>query len=85
MSGGGVVSVFGGPSGVREVNSAAVAALEALLEAARSGEVVGVGVSYLCFDGCASYRVAGSIGGWSFLGSVAAMQAEVCDVARGLG
>ena len=44
MSDGNVESLFGGPTGEREVSSACVEGLEYLLERARNGEVIGFAV-----------------------------------------
>ena len=56
MSDGNVESLFGGPTGEREVSSACVEGLEYLLERARNGEVIGFAASYLNADGTAYYR-----------------------------
>jgi len=83
MSDGKVVSLCGGPTGVLEPNATLVAALEAALEAARSGEIVGGVFAFEHFDGTAGFRLAGMCGGFVMLGALTAAHAELLDVVRG--
>jgi hypothetical protein len=72
-----VAPLFGGPRHVREVNEIAVAALEEALEAARSGEVVGVVIARLHHDNLSSYQIAGKIGGYGIIGALEVVKAEL--------
>lgn len=78
-----VASLFGGPTGVPEVNETCVARLEEWLEMARSGEIVGVAVVALCADGASRYAVSGKVGGHGMIGALEVAKAELIDVARG--
>jgi len=77
-----VVSLYGGPTGVAEPNELCIAALEDALEKARSGEVIGVSIIRLHRDGCASWINGGFIGGFSFLGAVNMVAAELIKINR---
>ncbi len=65
-----VVSLYGGPTGEREVCQHAVDEAERLLAAVKSGEVVGFAVSRVHCDGLASFAVAGKCGGFGMLGAL---------------
>ena len=82
MESGNVVSLNGGPRGVREVNEAVVSVLERWLEAARSGEVIGVAIALLDYDGCGRWAVAGTVGGYSMLGALEVARADLLEVMR---
>jgi hypothetical protein len=75
-----VKPLFGGLTYEPEVIESAVNALEAALEAARSGEVVGVAVAMLDCRGMGSYSVAGRIGGYSVIGALEMAKAEIVAV-----
>lgn len=77
-----VVSLFGGPTSVREVDENAVAVLERYLELARAGEVVGATVAVQHYDGTSEYQIGGRIGTHALLGAVTRMQFELVDLAR---
>ena len=79
-----VVSLTEEPAGKREVSEVCVDTLRDLLQRAEAGEVVGVGLAVLHHDGDASYHVAGRIGGFSMSGALACVQAEICDINRGM-
>ena len=72
-----VQSLFGGPTGERRVVESAVAEAEALLEAVKSGEVVGFAAIRLHQDGLASWRYAGMVGGYSMIGGIEAVKAAM--------
>ena len=82
MESGNVVSLNGGPRGVREVNEAVVSVLEKWLEAARSGEVIGVAIALLDYDWCGRWSVAGVVGGYSMLGALEVARADLLEVMR---
>lgn len=72
-----VVSLFGGPTGERVVHESVVQGLEWLLEAAKSGEIVGFGVVILNYDASASHFFRGDIGGYRMAGAAACMAHEI--------
>lgn len=65
-----VVSLYGGPTGEREVCQQAVEQAEKLLAAVKAGEVIGFAVSRVHCDGLASFAVAGKCGGYGMLGAL---------------
>ena len=76
-----VRSLFGGPvAGLREVNERALQEAEALLEAVRSGEVVGFAIARLHHDHLSSWRVAGIVGGYGMIGALEHAKASVMAV-----
>lgn len=77
-----VVEVFGGPSGLPEPNAACIAALEAWLEMARSGEIIGVALAGLCHDRASRYSVAGMCGGYSMIGAIEVARADLLEIVR---
>ena len=77
---GDVKAIFGGPTGQREVNQHAVEEAEALLQAVKSGEVIGFAVARLHHDQLASYRVAGMVGGYSMIGGLEHCKAIIMQV-----
>ena len=77
-----VVSLWGQPTGERTVQPHMVEALEALLEMARSGEIVGGVFAVLHCDGAASYRMGGQLGGYSVLGAFEAAKANLVEIVR---
>jgi hypothetical protein len=78
-----VVSLWGQPVGVREPSPALVQELERLLEAARSGEIIGGGFVLLHADATASWVMAGRMGGFSVLGALEMVRAELIETNRG--
>lgn len=72
-----VESLFGGPTGERERSEYAVEVLTDLLERAKSGEVVGVAVASLYYDGAAAYDIAGKVGGYSMMGALDVAKAHL--------
>jgi len=78
-----VTSLFGGPTGVLAPSEFVIRELEELLEAARSGEVIGMVVALALHDGCSRYLIAGTIGGYSLLGSVRLAESELVAMMRG--
>ena len=79
-----VVSLWGQPTGERQVQPQMVAALESLLEMARSGEIVGGVFAVRHCDGLCSYRVRGQISGYSLIGAVEAAKADALEIVREL-
>ncbi len=75
-----VKSLFGGPSGEREVVQSAVDEAKALLEAVQSGEVCGFAIVRLHHDQMASWRVAGHIGGYSMIGGLEHAKAVIMEI-----
>lgn len=83
MSEGKVVSLNGGPTGVREVNEDLVEALRRALEAAESGEYVGGAMCFLVFDTAVQMEMAGKVGGYSLLGGINVLRDDLSDIVRG--
>lgn len=81
--GGNVKSLFGGPVPASDPNEECVKTLERWLDMARSGEIVGVAMAGLCPDGCGRYVIGGYVGGYSMLGALDVVKAEMIDVVRG--
>lgn len=77
---GDVKAIFGGPTGQREVNQIAVEEAEELLTALRAGEVVGFAVVRLHHDHLSSWRLAGQVGGYSMIGGLEHVKAEVMRI-----
>jgi hypothetical protein len=75
-----VKPLFGGLTYEREVVDGAVNALESALEAARSGEIVGVAIAMLDHKAVGSYSIAGRIGGYSMIGALEMAKAEIVAV-----
>ena len=75
-----VKPLFGGLTYEREVVESAISALEAALDAARSGEVVGVAIAMLDYKAMGSYAMAGRIGGYSMIGALEMAKAELIAV-----
>ena len=67
---------FQAPS-ASEVNQRLVAELERLLDAARSGEIVGMAGTYLHRDKGASYSFAGMVGSYSLIGGLECIKARL--------
>jgi hypothetical protein len=77
-----VHSLWGQPTGERDVQPTLVAALEKMLEQARSGEIVGAALVKLHCDGLASWDVAGKVGGYSLIGATTCAQNCLMEMAR---
>lgn len=77
-----VVAVFGGPKHKPEVNEGAIQAIEALLEKARSGEVIGVVLVALHHDRLTSYLTGGFVGSYSMIGGLEVAKSELIEVCR---
>lgn len=75
-----VKSLYGGPIGAPEVNETCVAELKRLLEAAESGEIIGFVAAALHNDGCATWQIAGMIGGYALIGALEVARADVVQV-----
>lgn len=53
-----------------QTNTTVIAELERLLEAARSGEIVGLVGSYVHRNGTATYSYAGAVSGYALIGGL---------------
>ena len=82
MMGEKVVALHGGPTGEARPNEACIRTLEAFLEMARSGEIVGVTMAGLSADGCARYALGGVLGGYSIIGAIEMARTELIELAR---
>lgn len=78
-----VIALNGGPTGQPEPNEACIKTLEDFLTMARSGQIVGIALAGRHHDGCASYASGGAIGGFSMLGALDLVHADVLAAARG--
>lgn len=77
-----VVSLFGGPTGERKVNALCVEGLEELLMRARAGEIVGIACAALHSDGLSSCQTSGLMGGYSLVGALQVLSADLVELAR---
>ena len=77
-----VTSLFGGTTGLPAPNEACIASLRRWLEMAESGELVGVAIAGLCYDGLGRYEVEGTIGGYSMLGALEIAKTELVEAVR---
>ena len=68
------------PTGEPHVSEVCVDVLRDLLQRAEAGEVTGVGLAALHCNGDASYHVAGHIGGFSMLGALDMVRAELVEI-----
>jgi hypothetical protein len=80
-----IVSLTGGPvpDAALEPNAGAIKALEYVLERARAGEVIGVGVIALHADRLSSWRVGGLVGSHSMVGAATMLQAHLVQLTGG--
>lgn len=78
-----VIPINGGPTGLPEPNANCIRALEEWLAMARAGEIVGVSLVGLTFSGGGCWAVAGKVGGFSMLGALEIIRAELVAVERG--
>ena len=65
---------------VAEVNERLVEELERVLQAARSGEIVGLAGTYLHRDKTASYSFAGRVGAYSLIGGLECAKARLLSI-----
>ena len=79
-----VVSLWGHPTGEREVYDGAVAVVQEALPEVESGEVIGVVIVKLHHDGLCSYQVGGRVGGYSMIGGLHVATDDVMRVVREL-
>lgn len=77
-----VASLFGGPVGQREPNETCIETLEEWLEMARAGEIVGVAMAGLSFDGTARYGVGGRVGGYGIVGALEIAKTDIVELLR---
>lgn len=78
-----ITSINGATISTGEPNQIAVKVLEEALERARSGDLVGVGIVIRHSDGCASFTLGGSVGGYSMLGALEMVRDEIVSLNRG--
>jgi len=82
-----IVSIFGGNVTVedtpKQVYPGLVEHLEALLEEAKRGELVGIGVAALDYNNYASYSLEGSVGGYGMMGALDMVKSHLIDMNRG--
>ncbi len=64
------------------VNERLVEEIERLLDAARSGEIVGMAGSYLHKDRAASYSFAGLVGSYGLIGGLECAKARLMAIAE---
>lgn len=67
----------------REPDTDVVSALEAILEMAKSGEVIAVSVGMLYYDDAASYRVSGRAVSYSMIGATTMLLDDLKQHFRG--
>ena len=65
-----VISLTGELTGQKEVVESTVEQLETLLEAAKSGQIVGIAYATLEYDRTACFGVVGRVGGFSMVGAL---------------
>lgn len=78
-----VESIHVGPTGYPEPSPFCIEALEGLLEKARSGHIVGIAYSAVCYDGQTEWSIAGHVGGHAMLGAHECARAELAEIVRG--
>lgn len=66
-----------------EVNERLIEEIERLLEAARSGELVGMAGTYLHKDKSASYSFAGMVGAYSMVGGLECAKTRLLAIVLG--
>jgi hypothetical protein len=77
-----VSSLHGGITGERHSVPVLVEYLEELLEKARSGEVIGVGVVERYYDGVVGSQVVGLVGSFAMVGGAEAVKADLLQVVQ---
>ena len=75
-----VVSLHGGPTGERKPSPMCIEAIEEVLELAKAGEITGVAIASVYFDGRSDYRLSGFVGGYGLLGAVTMLQADIVAI-----
>jgi hypothetical protein len=75
-------SLYGADIHQKQANPDTVAFLEALLEKARSGEIIGVAASILHDDFTASCAVVGGVGSYSMLGALEMARQDLVEINR---
>lgn len=80
---GNVVGIHGMPTGQPDISDACVDTLRDLLQRAEAGDIIGIGISALHCDGCASFWVSGRAGGYSMIGALEMVKAQLVDINRG--
>lgn len=66
-----------------EVNQRLIEEIERLLEAARSGEIIGIAGTYLHQDKSASYSFAGRVGAYSMIGGLECAKSRLLSIVLG--
>jgi hypothetical protein len=77
-----VRNLFGGPTQAPEPPPACVEVLEAWLEKARSGQIVGVLLVGQCRDGSVDTEVDGRLDGCQLIGALELAKADIVEVMR---
>ena len=72
-----VKSLFGGPTGEKQVNDNVVFVIEDLLQRAKAGEIIGITAAYIDEDGTAAYSFGGLTHGYGILGAMSRMVYEI--------
>ncbi len=80
---GDIASIHGYRAPMREPNERCIKALEDVLERAKSGEIVGVGIVCLYHDNFGSYHIAGTVGGYSMLGAATVLANKLAAIVEG--
>ena len=75
--------VFQPPRSETEINERLVEELSRLLEAARSGEIIGMAGTYLHKDRRASYSFAGNVGTFSLIGGLECAKQRLLGIVMG--
>jgi hypothetical protein len=75
-----VVRLTGGAVMQGIPNARCIEALRDLLERAEAGEVVGIACAVMHGDALASYRVCGTVGGYSMLGAAECVKAHLVAI-----
>jgi hypothetical protein len=78
-----ITSINGATISTGEPNEIAVRMLEDALERAKSGDLVGVGIVMRHSDGCGSFSLGGSVGGYSMLGALEMVRDQIVSLNRG--
>jgi hypothetical protein len=79
---GNVISLNGGPTGEPQVAESCVIVLRELLARAEAGDITGVCAAVVHCDGLASYHIGGFVGGYSAIGALELLKAELIETNR---
>ena len=79
-----IVALYGGLPYQRKVVDSVVGELEALLEKAKSGEVVSVVAAFTYHDGSGGFSISGLVGSYSMLGALRVAENDVLAAMGGI-